>query len=221
MLAKECFNVVNLPLFKESEETLVLQKCLVPELHLMQGFVNYLFWVGIVPIIGRDQALTWPIKLNVISKDYHGNIFEGNACKTLLQNSDLLLSKDVLQEKNPLALVPFVSAFKAMNCVVENCFSTKKVIKNLLKTQIQTLKKAFTATELPQTLKIHIILNHIEDCLKFLAYDGLGTWSEQAGESVHREFVKYWDKYKINSVDNTSFGKHLKKAVVDFSSTNL
>ena len=32
--AKYCYSTVNLPLFKESDDTLIIEKCIIPELHL-------------------------------------------------------------------------------------------------------------------------------------------------------------------------------------------
>ncbi|GLV46572.1 hypothetical protein CBL_20877, partial [Carabus blaptoides fortunei] len=66
-------------------------KCVLPELHLLQGFTNHLFWNGIVPAVGREKALLWPSKLKLVAKNYQCEIFEGNACQKLLQESDKLL----------------------------------------------------------------------------------------------------------------------------------
>ena len=94
-LAKNCNSVVNKPLFDEDDETCVIEKCVVPELHLMMGFTNHLFWSGIVKIVGRDRALIWPTKLSIISKNYHGEIFEGNACRKLLKKADKFNDPDI------------------------------------------------------------------------------------------------------------------------------
>ena len=80
------------------------------------------------------------------------------------------------------------------------------------------LRKAFISTEVSETLKIHVITRHIDHCLHFLCDDeGLGLWSEQAGESVHHEFLKFWRRYKKNS----TYLPSLKKAVVSFSSQHI
>ena len=64
-LAKECNSVINAPLFDENDDTCVIEKCVIPELHIMMGFTNHLFWKGIVPIVGREKALIWPTKLSL------------------------------------------------------------------------------------------------------------------------------------------------------------
>ncbi|CAH1102120.1 unnamed protein product [Psylliodes chrysocephalus] len=129
--AKECHSTVNMPLFfyeKESEykdvvndeaeddmNMYVLQKCVLPELHLLQGFPNHLFWNGIVPAVGREKALLWPSKLKLAAKNYQGEIFEGNACRNLLQESDKLLDPEIYEHVGPFKLQPYVAAFKTMN----------------------------------------------------------------------------------------------------------
>ncbi|CAB0040670.1 unnamed protein product, partial [Trichogramma brassicae] len=94
-LAKECFSTINPPLFNEDNNVRVLEKCVIPELHILQGFVNHLFWDGLVPLVGIDKALLWPKKLKLIAKNYHGRIFEGNACRKLLEKADDLLDIEI------------------------------------------------------------------------------------------------------------------------------
>lgn len=62
--AKFSNSTVNLPLFDEDDNTCVLEKCIIPELHILQGFVNHVFWNGLVPILDRERALLWPKKLS-------------------------------------------------------------------------------------------------------------------------------------------------------------
>lgn len=220
--SKECHSTVNEPLFNEEDDVCVIEKCVIPELHILQGFVNHLFWNGLVPLLGRERALVWPKKLNLISKNYHGDIFEGNACRRLLKESDRLFDLDVLGNVMPIQIQPFVSVFKSMNKVVESCFSTKKYgsVSDLAK-NIDELKKTFKAIDVSETLKIHVALHHLQHCLHFLGNDGLGLWSEQAGESIHREFLKYWGRYKINNIEDKNYKAQLKKAVIEFSSTHI
>lgn len=52
------------------------------------------------------------------------------------------------------------------------------------------LKRNFPATGLSHTLKVHVLLEHLHHGLHFLNGNSLGMWSEQASESVHREFLK-------------------------------
>jgi hypothetical protein len=53
-------------------------------------------------------------------------IFEKNAGRRLLKESNRPLNVDVCGY-NPLSVVPIISVFKAMNKIVNDCFSTKTV----------------------------------------------------------------------------------------------
>ena len=107
-----------------------------------------------------------------------------------------------------------------MNKVVDDCFYTRRIGPELDK-HIEELRKMFRGTEVSETLKIHVALHHIKHSLQFLGNSGLGLWSEQSGESIHREFLKYWNSYKMNIIDDPRYGTQLKKAVVEFSSRHL
>ena len=73
------------------------------------------------------------------------------------------------------------------------------------------------------TLKLHVIFYHIMTALAnpVLNGRGLGMVSGQAGESIHHEFLIFWNKYKINSLSNELYGEHFLKAVIEFSSKHL
>lgn len=195
----------------------------MPELHLLQGFVNHLFWNGLVPLVGAEKALLWPKKLKVIAKNYHGNIFEGNACRKLLTEADKLNDESIFRDVGYFSIVPFISAFKAMDKLVSCCFSSRKVGPDLDKCvgEVQKCFEALQDFNVSKTLKIHIILDHLKECLQFLEGEGLGQWSEQAGESVHREFLTFWNRYRINVISDSRYAGRLKKAVVDFSSKHI
>lgn len=58
--------------------------------------------------------------------------------------------------------------------------------------------------------------------LQFLGgNNGLGLWSEQAGESIHREFLKFWEQYKINVLEDFTYAMRLKKAIIAFFSQHI
>lgn len=219
--SKDCHSTVNMPIFEENDEVPVLEKCILPELHLLQGFVNHVFWDGLVPLVGVEKALLWPTKLHLVPSNYHGQAFEGNACRMLLEEADKLLDKEIYGEVGIFQIVPYVTVFQDMNNIVHAFFSSKKVKIENAYPLIDVLKKSYLAIEVSETLKIHILISHLAKGLSFLNGDGLGTWSEQAGESIHREFVKFWNKYKLKMIDSPLYGEKLKKAVLDFSSQHL
>lgn len=220
--AKECHSTIHEPLFTESDDITVLEKCIVPELHLLQGYVNHLFFKGLIPLLGEEEALLWPKSLGLISKDYHGRTFEGNACRKLLKNADKLNSPDVYKNVGSLAVVPYINAFKIMDKLVDCAFTSGNVGEGL-ENHLKELEKALDALEeVSETLKLHVLKTHTGACIKFLENDrGLGYWSEQCGESVHREFLITWERYQINDIKNILYEDHLFKAVVEFSSCNL
>ena len=62
-----------------------------------------------------------------------------------------------------------------MNKIV-SCFTAKKVITNL-KNYVKQFKKCLLSTKVSETLKIHIIIEHLEQCIDFLGNDyGLGIF---------------------------------------------
>lgn len=181
-----------------------------------------MFFDGVVPLVGYDKAMIWPSKLNLIYKNYHGQQFEGNACKKLLNNPDILYNAEICGDVGQLRMTPFVAAFKAMNKIADNFFTVRRNGNEALQPLIEELKHAFLSTGISQTLKIHVLLDHLDDVLNILkSEEGLGLWSEQAGESIHRQFLKIWEKYAVNRIDNPSYGSQLKKAVVELSSMNI
>ena len=37
------------------------------ELHILEGIVNHIFFKGLVIAIGKENAMKWPKKLNIVS----------------------------------------------------------------------------------------------------------------------------------------------------------
>lgn len=108
-----------------------------------------------------------------------------------------------------------------MDKLANACFSTKKVDSDCEKLT-KELEKSFKSTELSETLKVHVILKHLPQCLTYLDKNGLGLWSEQSGEAIHHVFAKkYWNRYKINFIEDDRYLSNLKKAVVEFSSQHI
>lgn len=223
--APECRSTVNLPLFNEHDEITVLEKAIVPELHIIQGFVNRLFWEGLVPLLGEEKALLWPKKLHVIPKNYHGRVFEGNACRKMIKEVNQLNDKEIYGDVGIFAITPYITAFEEMNKVVNCCFTSGKVGPNL-KDHMKSLRKAIDDLEsicnISDSLKLHILKEHVEDGLKFIPNGfGLGYLSEQAGESIHHAFLEIWGRYRINMIEAENYCDQLYKAVVEFSSLSL
>lgn len=108
-----------------------------------------------MPLVGREKALRWPTKLNVVSKNYHGELFEGNQCRKLLSEADKLLDNEIFVDVGYFCLVPYVNAFKIMDEIVSDCFSKKlKTNKECLKTKIDKLRFNLRGIDVTDSLKI-------------------------------------------------------------------
>lgn len=219
-LAKNCHSTINLPVFDEPDDVPIIEKVIIPELHEIQGIVNHIFFYGLVPLLGEENAFKWPQKLCLVSKHYQGENFEGNACRRLLKESDRLYDKDILTDTSLFEIEPFVQTLKALNKLVDATFKSGRV-HGEWQEHIKQLKKCYEATGLSHSLRIHVLLEHLCHGLHFLNGDSLGVWSEQADESVHREFLKYCSKYQVNYLESKNYCNQLKRAVVEFSSRHL
>ena len=117
-------------------------------------------------------------------------------------------------------MTPYITAFKMMDKIVNSCFPLKRLeaIENIRKL-ITESHKALLATRVSETLKIHVLLQHLYQCLEQIDLkQGLGLWSEQASESAHREFLKFWERRKVNLITHISYPQKLKEATLEFSS---
>ena len=47
-IARDCRSTINKALFEEDDNIKVIDKCVLPQLHLMQDFVNHMFFNGLV-----------------------------------------------------------------------------------------------------------------------------------------------------------------------------
>ena len=218
-----CGSMINPSPLKENDAIRFLDKCPPDELHLLEGFVNHSFFKGIVPILGYNPATKWPTNLGIVSKDYHGEVFEGNACRKLLKTPEHLRDTEVLVEVDKGFVEPFISLFQTMDKLVTSCFHAGKIKNDVnIPELIQSLITDYKMTVLIVTLKVHIIFHHLVPCLLNLGGRGLGLYSCQSMEGNHREFYQYyWQKYQVNSLENENYHTNLFKAVVEFSSKHM
>ena len=68
--------------------------------------------------------------------------------------------------------------------------------------------------------KIRSVIFHIIDFCKITGRV-LGTWSEQTGEIVQREFKETWKRYKVNDTDREIYEENLRKAFSAYNSQHL
>ena len=121
--------------------------------------------------------------------------------------------------------MPYIVILRNYNKAVHDCFATAK-ISPYTKKDIKVLKQSIVDARLSETLKLHILMHHLEEGLDALNVEkedprGFLLWSKQAGESIHQQFLTHWTKYKMNLIQNISNPDRLKKAVIEFSSMHL
>lgn len=85
--------------------------------------------------------MLWPTILNLVPKNYHGEAFEGNACRNLLKTSDNLNNPEIYADVRYFKIAPYIAAFKAINKIVV-CFFTSGKVGPSLGDDIIELQKA-------------------------------------------------------------------------------
>lgn len=135
----------------------LLETCVIPELHVLQGFVNHLFWNGIVNILFGEWALLWPRKCNLASKNYHGEMFEEIGCNELCKKADRLNDPGICNDATLLSIPLFISAFKSMYKFVHISFSSKlKSLDAEMHEIVAEIGQCFLKYGTIKNLKIHV-----------------------------------------------------------------
>ena len=187
----------------------IIQLVPPPELHLLLGPTNHMYdelnkcWPG---------SVAWSDACYVKKTEYHGGSFEGNDCRKLLKNINLL------QERCPEEFKMFAYAFSLFNDIVVACFG--ETLAENYKEVIAKFTQAYMQLNISITPKVHAVMFHVEEFCSMTGR-GLGPWSEQTSESLHREFTKCWENFLIKDSDNPRYGKRLLEAVNMFNSLNL
>ena len=70
------------------------------------------------------------------------------------------------------------------------------------------------------TPKVHAIMFHVAEFYLMMGRK-LGPWSEQTEESIHRDFKKTWQRYKVYDTDRRIYGENHLKVVSVYSSQHL
>ena len=160
----------------------------------------------------------WPQHALASMKPYHGGTFQGNECKTLLENLDFL--QNLAEKHGNFEAIAFVDTFRAFNSVRKSCFGTE--LADNFKQALSDFRSSVLSLQmfgLSITPKIHMVIHHVEDWVTRHGQP-LGQVSEQAGESVHSAFRKHMENFKVSPL-NPKFGQTLLRTVVSFSSENV
>ena len=159
--------------------------------------------------------------LNIIKDDYQGQTFEGNACKTILANTDIM--RIFLEVNDKEDYVPFIDTLESFEEVVETCFGfvynenfEEKI--ELFEKKWMHLKQNFNIT-IPN--KCHIIFTHVKEFI-FVKKIPLGHLSEQVVEATHSKWIQLWESsFKIRNLDSQLYGERLLSCLLMFNSRNI
>ena len=186
------FSCVNMPLCDYPDSTLILDILPPMELHLILGMVNDIYDVLDAILSKKEcsvEAKDWSLPLGLKRPALHQGQFNGNQCRTLLNNRDKL--EQLLIKAGAFEVCePVLKALATFNEVKKSCFGMdihlnyKGHIKNFEKAYLElsnyckSLNITFNVTP-----KAHAIFVHVHQFLerqnaRGLNY-GLGYWSEQ------------------------------------------
>ena len=194
------------------------------ELHLLLGVVNGLY--DHLDKILKNNSFTisasdWSVPLGLIHLAYYGGQFNGNQCKKLLLSTDRL--EQILRMAGTYHVaMPILDTFLAFNEVRKACFGVL-LDKEHFRVHIRRFAEAYQILGLSITPKLHAIFVHVPQFLQHQnLVKGLGFWSEQASETVHRDFDDLWveGRYK-RALGHTEYSNQLFKCVVTYNSRHL
>ena len=165
--AKDFGNVIHPSVFADNVDNSTLVVLLVPppELHLLLGPVNVLYdeLTKVWPAVGES----WSEKLHIKREEYHRGQFNGNDCRKLLKNVQLL--KDCCPEKYG----KFLEAFSGFNEVVTACYGTD--LAPDYKQKINHFKSTYRKLGISTTPKVHAVFYHIIEFCQLMK-KGLSPW---------------------------------------------
>ena len=119
-------------------------------------------------------------KLNITKDNYQGQTFEGNACKTILANTDNM--RIFLEVNDKEEFVPFIDTLEAFEEVVDTCFGYEYNEK--YEEKIELFEKKWMNLKEQTNATCHIIFTHGKECI-FAKKMSLGSLSEQVVEACH------------------------------------
>lgn len=207
---KQFYSTVNEPLLNASDEALILDLIPPPELHIMLGISNKLLnkmnekW-------GSSNVSAFLARFHIQKDSHQGKQLNGNNCVRLLQHLD------DLEKLIPRNLKPYVSALRDFDNVRKACFGM--TLDPNFKHYIKKFGDAFENLGLSKFPKLHVLVDHVPEFID-RKQKPLGFYSEQASESVHYDFQKTWEYFKVNN-SHPSFGSQLYRAVLKYNKKHI
>ena len=212
---KDFDNCEHRPVFSDCDDTLLLDKCPPPQLHIFLGVTNLL----VKHLIQTwPTANEWPERLCLEREAQFGGTYNGNSCKKLLNN--LAVLRDL---KPPRYVKHYLNILDTLKSIVSGCFGSK-----LSQTYLQDIEQFRHEFELlrdekgqllKKTPKVqHLIIHVPQFCQKNGI--GLGVFSEQVVESMHSAFDKVWKNYEV-PLKHEHFGKRLFRASMKLNTSHV
>ena len=168
-----------------------------------------------------DEWMSSP-GVNVSRTVYHGSAsFVGNMAHKFIKKVNSLESKvkESLSTEKIKVAESYIKAFKELGKVIVSCFGQELVPG--YGGDIDQFMTTYRSLQISIPLKVHLLETH---AMEFLIgkgeKHGLGYYSEQAMESMHKELKSEWGSEKVD-VKHPNFGDNLKKTIVRINGKHL
>ena len=218
-----------------SDDTLIIDVINVPGLHLLLGIVAKFIEYIEIAVGGEDREKGKNWVNNFLSRVLHVTRVEyqwrkslnGNDSKKFIENICKLEPFAMALEDHESGgkVMAAISCIKTFNTVVEKCFGNE--VKGDFEFHIR--KFSIQYRMLPGgcsvTPKVHIVERHIVQFLRRKHNQGfegcgLGHFSEQSFESIHRDWKLFWDNLKVGE-EHPLYSLKLLTSVVSYNSSHI
>lgn len=165
---------------------------------------------------GKIVTNRWIKKLGITRPQFHSGEFNGNMCKRLLTNLDALYQ--IVMEEDAPQLVCYITAFKSFNNVRTACFGMD-LLPHFAES-IAEFEQKYLCLQISVTPAVHVLLCHVVQFCRFFKCS-LGKFSEQASESVHRDFKDLWESSGKVDPFHKNYEKNLYLTVLRYNGRHL
>ena len=125
---------------------------------------------------------------------------------------------NLLEQIIPAEHSKYLSAFCTFNSVVEACFSYE-LGENYAEC-IRKFESAWLDLGLSITTKVHLVFEHLEEACEYHSF-GMALLNESAAESVHADFDKHYQGYKVKDIASPMYRERLLHAVKSYNAHHI
>lgn len=202
------FSCISTPIFTDTPDECPINEFFVMgELHLLLRVTNNL--IEQIVKIDETNLNDWLKKLGVLRQGAFA-AFKGNQCKTIIEKG-VELSETLIEPAKHYGII-----LAALNRLVDDCFG--QTLNSKWEQSHEIFFSLLKQYDIKLTPSMHVLKYHVPE---FIANNqsALGLYSEQAGESIHGEWQKFWEKFKNASNDTKDYA--LLRAVAKFNYLSL